>query len=86
VSFEIVLSATKVLEGGDKVSFLQTEVFCRVEATHKSLQINPLSLNFQHLAYIFPVKIDLCFKGILPATHALQVRDRICLHQIELFS
>jgi hypothetical protein len=43
-------------------------------------------LNFQHLAYIFPVKIDLCFKGILPATHALQVRDRICLHQIGLFS
>jgi hypothetical protein len=27
VSFEIVLSATKVLEGGDKVSFLHTGVF-----------------------------------------------------------
>jgi hypothetical protein len=58
-----------------------------VEETHVSLQKkSPLSEKLQHLAHSFPVRIELVFKGILPATWVFQSGHRLSLLQTSLFN
>jgi hypothetical protein len=47
---------------------------------------SPLSEKLQHLAHSFPVRIELVFKGILPATWVFQSGHRLSLLETCLFN
>jgi hypothetical protein len=61
-------------------------LFHLVEETHGSLERKPSCYKQEHVVQCFPVRMELVFQGMIPASWEFPCGDRLSLFHILLFS
>jgi hypothetical protein len=79
VSFERNSSATRLFQGGGRVSLHQIGLFSWVEGSHLSVERKTSVLEREGSSSLFPLEIDFVLNLIVPANYVLHGADRLCL-------